>query len=137
MLLLDVDHFKKVNDTHGHLIGDEVLRSIAETLARDVRLFDGVFRFGGEEFAVILYGADVPNAAAIAERLREATAAKVVTAGSERITATVSIGVAAASKSSTPESLVADADAALYRAKSEGRNRVVLLQSTDRTRHVA
>ncbi len=125
MLLLDVDHFKKVNDTHGHLIGDEVLRSIADTLSNDVRPFDGVFRVGGEEFAVLLYGADVTNARAIAERLREATAAKVVTAGSQQITATVSIGVATAAKSSTPTSLVADADAALYRAKSEGRNRVL------------
>lgn len=125
LLMIDIDHFKRINDTHGHSVGDDVLRAVARTMAPDVRLFDRVFRIGGEEFAVLLFGPDVTSAQATAERLREAISVMRVRTEAGEIDVTVSIGVATAAESSAPSTLVEDADAALYRAKSDGRNRVV------------
>jgi diguanylate cyclase (GGDEF)-like protein len=124
--MLDIDHFKRINDTHGHAGGDEVLRAAADTMATDVRVFDRVFRIGGEEFAVLLLGGDLTAARTTAERLRQAIAARRVRTKDGEITATVSIGLAMVSAASDPVTLCESADAALYRAKTEGRNRVVV-----------
>jgi diguanylate cyclase (GGDEF)-like protein len=127
LLMIDIDHFKGINDTYGHSTGDDVLRAVSRTLVSDVRVFDRVFRFGGEEFAVLLFGTDVVAARTTAERLREAVAETHVPIDDGEIVVTVSIGVCTALEASEPSTLVETADAALYRAKTEGRNRVVCI----------
>ncbi len=125
VLLLDVDHFKRINDTHGHPIGDEVLRQVAEAVTENVRPSDFVFRYGGEEFLVVLVETGLRQAAIIAERMRQALAAKAVTAsGLAPFHVTVSIGVAEHGGHPDENYLVKQADDALYRAKQAGRNRV-------------
>ena len=132
-ILVDLDHFKSVNDTYGHLAGDEVLRSAAARLQASVRSYDAVGRYGGEEFLVLLPGCDEAMASMQAERLRLALAMDPVvleSAGAVEYQVTASFGVAvstAARSAATPEVLVAAADAALYKAKRAGRNRVELL----------
>jgi diguanylate cyclase (GGDEF)-like protein len=128
LLMIDIDHFKRINDTRGHAAGDDVLRAVAQTMASDVRLVDHVFRVGGEEFAVILSGADAAAALTTAERLRRAIAAEriAVKGGEIEIAVTVSVGVATAAAGSEPAALVEAADATLYRAKTEGRDRVAV-----------
>ncbi|MGH7523035.1 MAG: GGDEF domain-containing protein [Gemmatimonadales bacterium] len=126
LLAFDLDHFKRINDVHGHAVGDEVLRAAAGALAGAVRPFDRVFRTGGEEFAAILSGGDRTTIRLAAERLREAVAMAKVTVDGVQLAATVSIGVAMATTATEPATLVAEADAALYRAKAAGRNRVVV-----------
>ncbi|WP_303719445.1 diguanylate cyclase [Brevundimonas naejangsanensis] len=125
VLLLDVDHFKRINDTHGHPIGDEVLRQVAEAVTENVRPSDFVFRYGGEEFLVVLVETGLRQAAIIAERMRQALAVKAVTAsGLAPFHVTVSIGVAEHGGHPDENYLVKQADDALYRAKQNGRNRV-------------
>jgi diguanylate cyclase (GGDEF)-like protein len=131
LLMMDIDHFKRINDTYGHGVGDDVLCSVARTLAADVRLVDRVFRIGGEEFAVILAGADATVALATAERLRQAVGGTRVAVRGHELTATVSVGVAMAEEGFDPAALMEAADAALYRAKKEGRNRVVAHSGSD------
>jgi diguanylate cyclase (GGDEF)-like protein len=117
LIMIDIDHFKRYNDTHGHLEGDRMLARLAQIVLREVRRADYVFRYGGEEFLVLLPETDLTRACEAAERLRQAVEAE---AG-----VTVSLGVAALSGDSPqPEKLIAEADAALYRAKQSGRNRV-------------
>jgi diguanylate cyclase (GGDEF)-like protein len=128
---LDLDHFKVINDTHGHAAGDAVLRSVAHTMAMGVREIDKVFRIGGEEFAVILPGVDGRDAAAAGERLRSLVAATPVRADTADIQITVSIGIALSSHALDAAGLLEAADKALYRAKEEGRNRVVLGEHRD------
>ena len=126
LLVLDVDHFKIINDTHGHAAGDEVLRELSEVLSEHVRRIDIVGRLGGEEFAVVMPGAEMARAHEAAERLRARIAELRVDIGSQFVTPTVSIGVAEADV--WTESLadaLARADDAMYRAKETGRNRVV------------
>ncbi|MHB0916947.1 MAG: sensor domain-containing diguanylate cyclase [Thiobacillus sp.] len=126
LLLLDVDHFKRVNDTYGHLAGDAALRGLGELLGREARAVDRVCRYGGEEIAVILPETDPAAAARFAERLRAAVEAQVFGADSEPIRMTVSIGVASwPVHADGAEALVAAADTAMYTAKQDGRNRVV------------
>jgi diguanylate cyclase (GGDEF)-like protein len=125
LLLVDVDHFKRVNDSHGHLIGDEVLRALAAELRQQVRESDVVGRFGGEEFTVLLPGTDASGAEGIAERLRGSAARLSVAAADARIRVTVSIGVAVLGQhGSDLFELLAAADVALYRAKDAGRDQV-------------
>jgi diguanylate cyclase (GGDEF)-like protein len=120
LIMVDVDHFKKVNDTHGHVAGDKVLQGVAEILKKKVR-GGSAFRYGGEEMAVLLPKADLAGAAQVAERLRVALEAKKI-AG---IKVTASFGVAQLDDSvSEPPLFVEKADQALYRAKETGRNRV-------------
>jgi diguanylate cyclase (GGDEF)-like protein len=123
LLLVDIDFLKRVNDTHGHSAGDEVIRHVAAALTELSRDNDTAARLGGEEFALLLAGATEQSAFAAAERLREAVSAHAV----ENIgVATVSIGVASCPVHATSErTLYAASDAALYRAKGEGRNRSV------------
>jgi len=134
MLLIDVDHFKRVNDSHGHLIGDEVLRSLATELRQQVRESDIVGRFGGEEFTVLLPRADITEALRIAERLRRSASALTIFAGDIRIGVTVSIGVAVLGLHGRDLfELLAAADLALYRAKDRGRNQVCLYGGDEAT----
>jgi diguanylate cyclase (GGDEF)-like protein len=126
LLLFDLDHFKRVNDTHGHTAGDEVLRAASQAIASEMRPFDRLFRTGGEEFAAILFGSDVQGALVTAERLRAKVAARPVAIEGTAIITTASVGVAVPGGESTPAMLYQAADAALYRAKAEGRNRVVM-----------
>jgi len=124
LLLLDIDHFKKINDTHGHLAGDAVLANLAQVLGRAVRNEDVVARFGGEEFAIILRAIGIDPAVQMAERLRRLIEASSALTSGLALKATVSIGVAGLPSTlvKTPEELVEAADKALYRAKAEGRN---------------
>ncbi|HYX59965.1 MAG TPA: GGDEF domain-containing protein [Streptosporangiaceae bacterium] len=125
LLLIDVDHFKRVNDSHGHLIGDEVLRALAAELRQQVRESDVVGRFGGEEFTVLLPRTDDAGAYGIAERLRVNAATLSVAAADARINVTVSIGVAVLGQHGDDLfELLAAADVALYRAKDAGRDQV-------------
>ncbi|MFL5578259.1 MAG: diguanylate cyclase [Gemmatimonadaceae bacterium] len=127
LLLLDLDHFKKINDGYGHLVGDEVLREVAVLLANAVRSVDVVARYGGEEFVVVLPETGEEGAVSFAERIRERIASQPF-GGAEgaRLSMTASIGVATypAPGVEGVEDLFSRADAALYRAKAEGRNRV-------------
>ena len=126
LLLLDIDHFKQVNDTYGHQAGDEVLRSLAAMLGQQARAGDVACRFGGEEFLMLLPGMPPAIALARAEQWRAAFAATTTAFGEFRIQATLSIGIAAyPGHGTSPEELIRCADHALYRAKAEGRNRVV------------
>src|ERR1700691_2743905 len=127
LLLVDVDHFKRVNDSQGHLIGDEVLRALAAELRQQVRESDVVGRFGGEEFTVLLPRTDSAGACGIAERLRSSAGGLCIAASDARIQVTVSIGVAVLGQhGSDLFELLAAADVALYRAKDAGRNQVRL-----------
>jgi diguanylate cyclase (GGDEF)-like protein len=127
VLLLDLDHFKRVNDTHGHRVGDAVLQVVADTLRASLRATDLAGRYGGEEFLVVLPQTDLAGGAVLAERVRvaiEETAIDV--AADTALSVTVSVGVAALDGAAqTVEQLVERADAALYAAKDAGRNRVV------------
>jgi diguanylate cyclase (GGDEF)-like protein len=126
LLMIDIDHFKRINDAHGHAAGDDVLGAVARLMASDVRLLDRVFRIGGEEFAAVLTGADAAAARTTAERLRQAVGAIVVPVKGGTVTPTISVGVAMTADHPEPSALLAAADAALYRAKQGGRNQVVL-----------
>lgn len=133
LLLVDIDHFKQVNDTHGHLAGDEVLLAAAAALRRRVRAGDLLGRFGGEEFVVLLPQTSAGEACQVAERLRAAVAGTAVQManGQLPVTVTVSIGVAAlGTHGSELLELLTTADAALYRAKAGGRDQVCLLPPT-------
>tara|TARA_Y100001934_G_scaffold261662_1_gene335291 strand:+ start:708 stop:1646 length:939 start_codon:yes stop_codon:yes gene_type:complete len=127
LLMFDVDHFKSVNDTHGHAVGDEVLRSMGALLLELCRDEDVVCRYGGEEFALVARGLDVGNAVAFAERIRRSVEGMVTPLPrGQELRVTVSIGVASTGGLShnKPEEFLADADHLLYRAKEQGRNRV-------------
>ena len=127
-VMLDIDDFKKVNDTHGHQQGDEVLAHVASVLRALSRDVDAPARYGGEELAVVVPGTDMDGAALLAERMREAIARLRVpgVAGGESLKITASFGVAAIPESARDrEGLIAAADAALYRAKRAGKNRVM------------
>jgi len=127
LLLLDIDHFKHVNDTYGHLAGDAILKGLGELLGRQARAIDRVCRYGGEEITVILPETDLDAAANMAERMRAAVEAQSfdVEAGAP-VKITVSIGVASwPAQADNMQTLVAAADAAMYAAKQSGRNRVV------------
>jgi two-component system cell cycle response regulator len=126
VMMLDVDRFKSVNDRLGHAAGDAVLRAVAERLRGSVRASDVVARLGGEEFLVIATGVTGDAAVPVAERLREAIAEHPVTTAAGPLPVTVSIGIADAPAGTRPERLLERADAALYRAKQNGRNRVEL-----------
>lgn len=121
LILLDIDHFKQVNDRHGHLLGDRALRTVAEVLGASVRESDIAVRFGGEEFLVALPATDLARATEIAHRIRES-----VEAAPLPFPLTISAGVAAGDATlDRPEQVFDRADQALYRAKAAGRNRVV------------
>lgn len=127
LLLIDVDHFKQINDNHGHHVGDVVLCAVADTLRTTVRSGDLVCRLGGEEFAVIGMGGDTPQALELAERIRDAIQAKVMLQGPayDTVRCTVTVGVAHGLDSlAALDAVMREADEALYRGKQAGRNRV-------------
>ncbi|MEY4580493.1 MAG: hypothetical protein RL701_5196 [Pseudomonadota bacterium] len=127
VMLCDIDHFKLINDTHGHAVGDMVLRRVAGELQASVRVEDLVARFGGEEFVVMTRGIDLEGGRAFGERIRSVLARAVITAESKRVAVTMSVGVAHtqnAPDTTVAEMLVEAADVALYAAKRGGRNRV-------------
>jgi two-component system cell cycle response regulator len=125
VMMIDVDHFKAVNDRWGHPIGDQALRAIADALRRRIRVFDSIARYGGEEFAVVMPGSSVEDAQAAAERLRAAIAdMQFYPEPGLRHRLTVSIGVSCTNTPDiTAQRLLQSADQALYQAKREGRNR--------------
>jgi two-component system cell cycle response regulator len=126
VLMIDLDHFKGVNDTRGHLTGDDVLRQVAQLLRSVMRSVDVVARYGGEEFLVVLPETADPGAMSFAERVREQVADHDFAAGGDPLSVTVSVGVAtvAPGTETDADDLLARADAALYRAKRDGRNLV-------------
>ena len=127
VMLIDMDFFKAVNDTHGHAVGDAVLREFALRLRRNIRGVDLACRFGGEEFVVLMPDTDFQQAQGVAERVRAAVSERPFDVGGGRsLTITISLGVAFnEADTDVPETLIKHADIALYRAKREGRNRVV------------
>ena len=127
VVMIDADHFKQINDRHGHQVGDEVLRAIADR-CRDVILPGSILgRLGGEEFAAAFGVADMPGAVTTAERIRREVAATPVDIGGEKVPVTISVGVAARRAQDTdPAELIRLADRALYAAKAGGRNRVAV-----------
>jgi diguanylate cyclase (GGDEF)-like protein/PAS domain S-box-containing protein len=124
VLLGDLDHFKNINDIHGHPIGDEVLREVANRLVKTVRPYDLVGRFGGEEFLVVLPGCAAPDALARADHLREAIAASPILTADGPLPMTISIGVLVAQEWGKPtyEEVLREVDTALYASKAAGRN---------------
>jgi diguanylate cyclase (GGDEF)-like protein len=133
-LMLDIDHFKQVNDTWGHAAGDAVLRELAQRIEMQVRASDVAARYGGEEFVVLLPNTDVSSASKLAERIREEIAASpIALPAGDSVTITASIGIAEVSPGpddkdlkTLGDSLIARADVALYAAKTAGRDRVVV-----------
>jgi two-component system, cell cycle response regulator len=126
IILADIDHFKAINDAHGHDAGDEVLRAIAQQVADNIRSFDMAARYGGEEFVVVMPDTPQEDAFAVAERLRERIAEAPIRApGGGLLSVTTSFGVAASVRGDSGSSLLKRADQALYSAKHEGRNRVM------------
>jgi diguanylate cyclase (GGDEF)-like protein len=127
LLMLDIDHFKKINDTHGHLAGDHVLATLGQIVSGAIRTEDLFARYGGEEFAVLCRGTTIDEALILGERLRTSIEASVFEYREIRIPVTVSVGVAPWFDEPNSETqLVANADAALYKAKGAGRNRVIV-----------
>jgi two-component system cell cycle response regulator len=124
-IMLDIDHFKRCNDTYGHAAGDAVLVEVARRIRTHVRPYDVCARFGGEEFVIICPGADLPTACEIGERVRTAVEGAPVRTGGETIQPTISVGVATRDAAfANPDALIAAADGMLYAAKENGRNQV-------------
>jgi diguanylate cyclase (GGDEF)-like protein len=126
--MCDVDHFKRVNDAHGHAVGDRALCAVAEAIASQCRVTDLPCRYGGEEFATIAAGVSALGASRLAERCRQSVAETRLGEGPDAVCMTASFGVADARGASSPEALCSQADEALLRAKQNGRNRVELHQ---------
>ncbi len=122
LLTLDIDHFKQVNDTYGHSIGDCVIKAVAEAAVLTIRRSDMIFRFGGEEFVILLSNTSTGGASLLAERLRKQIAETTIVCDGKSISATASIGIASLQPDDSAESLFCRADTALYKAKSAGRN---------------
>jgi len=126
LLMLDIDHFKHINDNHGHSAGDGVLKAVAASIKNQLRNVDMVFRFGGEEFMILLSNTTRDAAAMIGERLRFAVQTEEYSADGHAIELTVSLGCSTLLPGESAESLLRRADSALYVAKREGRNRLAM-----------
>lgn len=125
IIMLDIDHFKMINDSHGHPTGDRVLKAVAKVARETIRTTDSLIRWGGEEFIVLLPDTDLQSALPVAERLREAIAGMRIVIPDKEVRITVSVGVARKDENTLDlETLVARVDQALYIAKFRGRNRV-------------
>ncbi|AOU98437.1 hypothetical protein BI364_11150 [Acidihalobacter yilgarnensis] len=123
LLMIDIDHFKLINDGHGHPSGDQVIVCIADIIRSTVRDFDLVFRYGGEEFAVLLVNTDNSRATHVAERLRKNVDMHTCRLpDGHGVSPTISIGLSSLSRQDTPQTLIERADRALYQAKADGRN---------------
>lgn len=130
LLMMDLDKFKQVNDTHGHVVGDAVLKQLGEIIRSSVRENDLVFRYGGEEFTVILPNTGEKGARYVAERIRATTEETVFEPGTLDLKLTISIGIETCPQAPSIHDLIVAADRALYRAKKQGRNQVVLAEVT-------
>jgi len=129
LLMLDIDHFKRINDTWGHSAGDQVLKAIGQLLRDSCRVYDVPGRYGGEEFCIVLPETRMGNTTVVAERIRQRLESTELSCGDESITVTASIGIAGMDESGSseilsPAALIDRADRALYSAKSRGRNRI-------------
>ena len=128
LLLLDIDHFKKFNDSYGHDVGDHVLKVVARTIKNDIKGRDICARYGGEEFCIALPETELKNAMMVAENIRKKLGRKILSTndtGKNYGSVTVSIGISVYRKNESPAELFRRAHAALYRAKDNGLNRVV------------
>ncbi len=129
LLMLDIDHFKRVNDSYGHSVGDQVLKSVGQVLRESCRVYDVPGRYGGEEFCVVLPGTRVSNTAHVAERIRRRLAGTALPIAGDSLRVTASIGIAGVDCVPedgvvSPATLIERADRALYSAKNRGRNRI-------------
>ena len=133
--MLDVDHFKKINDQYGHMTGDRVLKSLANVLKKRLRLVDSIGRYGGEEFAIILANCNAEQGVHVIDQIREDFSK--IEFGFEDLVfqVTFSVGMAGYPQITTAEQINLAADQALYQAKESGRNRVVAYQVDDNERH--
>jgi len=122
--MIDIDFFKQFNDRHGHPAGDALLRAVGDAISGAVRAGDIAYRFGGEEFSVLLPDTDAATAVGVAERVRLAVAAIPSPPGAERVT--VSVGVSVGTPATSNTQLIDEADRALYDAKRSGRDRVIV-----------
>jgi len=132
LILLDIDHFKRINDTHGHAVGDYILRGVAATIRQALRTGAFVARTGGEEFAIMLAKANEKDVLIVAERVRVAMEKATFHSGADDIPVTVSLGAALATYAETSAQFYENADTALYQSKAGGRNRVTLHVSKDK-----
>lgn len=124
LIVLDIDLFKRINDNYGHIVGDDVLRQVAQCVEQTIRSSDALYRYGGEEFAIVLNGTDKEGALLLAERIRRRVQGLCINSLRD-VRITLSLGVAWRQNRDVASSLFGRADAALYKAKREGRNRVV------------
>ncbi len=124
ILMIDLDRFKSINDTFGHTCGDEILKQLVKTMKEEIRGSDVIFRYGGEEFVVLLNSTDLEKATYIAERLRERIANLDLQHKGETIPTSVSIGLSILNPEDTVTRLLERADFAMYAAKNDGRNKV-------------
>jgi diguanylate cyclase (GGDEF)-like protein len=125
LMLIDIDHFKSFNDRYGHSYGDQILKSVAQTIRESVRASDMIFRYGGEEFVIILSNTEIAGAVLMAERIRRAIENMRLTAEAERVRVTASFGVTSLNSASSARDLLTHADQAMYQAKQNGRNQVI------------
>lgn len=128
VIMADLDYFKRVNDTHGHPVGNMVLKEVAARILASMRTPDRVGRYGGEEFIIILANADTTTTLAIGERIRQRIAGTPISAQGLRINITMSLGVAVMKDTDSADTLIRRADEALYNAKGAGRNRLILAE---------
>lgn len=124
VLLLDIDYFKYINDTHGHLVGDFVIKSLSDLLTSSTRLIDTCYRIGGDEFAIILINTDIKAARKVGEKLRKIVENYEFSINNLKLKITLSIGVASSSETETTKELVTLADSRLYYSKDHGRNQI-------------
>jgi diguanylate cyclase (GGDEF)-like protein len=129
--MVDIDHFKSINDSFGHSAGDAVLRDIIKRLCSAMRPYDSIGRYGGEEFLIVAPGCDLSHSLTLAERLRESIAHEHFRADSHTIPVTVSLGLTVCEDKGSADSLIRAADEALYRAKRAGRNRIEVAGTVD------
>jgi diguanylate cyclase len=126
IVIADIDHFKKINDSYGHDVGDRVLASVADHISRSLRAHDDAYRLGGEEFLLCLKEADAAAGHIVVERLRKIREKPIAGPTGEKIAVTLSFGLAVSVSGITADELIKRADKALYRAKQEGRDRVII-----------
>jgi diguanylate cyclase (GGDEF)-like protein len=128
LILVDIDHFKKFNDKYGHRSGDRILHSVATSIQEPIRSSDLVFRYGGEEFVVLLNRASLSRTQKISEKIRQHVEKEYYIDKDKKLQVTISLGVTSIKEEDTEETLFKRADQALYAAKSKGRNRVEVVE---------
>jgi len=126
MLIIDIDFFKKVNDTYGHKVGDDALKMIADTIQKCIRSSDLLYRYGGEEFVVLIGNTDVENSFIIADRILKSVRDIDMQVEDKRLDLSVSIGMTSLNVDDTSESLFSRADSAMYSAKNDGRDQIIV-----------